>query len=308
MTNDQVVTLVFDALIAIILAGVPFWLIALWRRRSFFSPWPLSLRVLLTVLAVTVWATVLYGSFIEPRRLVVRDYSIDLRPAGSTVAPRVLNLAVISDLHFGFFAGRPWADRLVSRLNALHPDAVLMVGDIISNHAGLAALPAFRDLQAPLGQYAVLGNWDYHVGAVGIRQNLGSYGVKTLVNRRVMLGGLALVGIDDVRYGHPDWAKATASLTPGQPWLAMVHEPEGALWGSHFGAGLVISGHTHGGQIRLPYIGSVSPLPSRLGEYYDMGLFDFYRTKLLITSGTGEDGPRARLFDPPEIMMVQVKY
>ena len=225
-----------------------------------------------------------------------------------------VTIALLSDTHFGFFQGRTWADRLTTKIQSLSPDAIVFGGDLVSNEAGLEALPAFKNLNAPLGKYTILGNWDYHIGAVDVRKRMGSQGVKTLVNRAVPLAAtpdatsLYLVGLDDLFYGTTDWSKALASVPPGAPWIAAVHEPEGALWASHFGARLVLSGHTHGGQVRLPFIGAIATPRSILGRAFDKGLFKFFGTQLFITSGTGETGPRARLFNPPEIVLLKITY
>ena len=73
-------------------------------------------------------------------------------------------------------------------------------------------------------------------------------------------------------------------------------------------ADLVLSGHTHGGQIRLPWLGSISGMPNILGREYDLGLFDYQGTNLLISAGLGETGPRARLFNPPEIILLNLWF
>jgi predicted MPP superfamily phosphohydrolase len=71
---------------------------------------------------------------------------------------------------------------------------------------------------------------------------------------------------------------------------------------------MIVSGHTHGGQIRLPWLGIVPPLPDKLGKKYDRGIFPVHnKTILIISQGLGEHGPRARLFCPPEVMMIEVR-
>lgn len=318
MNEDQLTTLLYDLLTAIVVFGVPWRLWRWWHGKRQAWKWPLA------ALAALGWAVVVYGSFVAPRVLVVRTVPVNLREGGhdwipasvGMTKPRTVTVALVSDTHFGYFKGRAWAERLADRIQALQPDAVLFAGDFVSNDAGLEALPAFKSLTAPLGKYAVLGNWDYHIGAVDIRKKLGSAGVKTLVNRAVPLvpasaaggAGLYLVGLDDLFYGSADWTKATTAVPAGASWIAAVHEPEGALWASHFGARLVLSGHTHGGQVRLPLVGAVATPRSILGRAYDKGLFRFFRTQLFITSGTGETGPRARLFNPPEIVLLEITY
>jgi hypothetical protein len=305
-SNDQLTVLIFDLTIAIVTVTIPVWLYFFWRRRR-WPTWPKWARVMLTAVLAVGWLLVVYGSFVEPRELRVTEYRLDVRPDKSAVA-RTLRLAIVSDTHLGLYKGRAWADRVVAKLNGLSPDAVLMAGDFVSSESGYPDLAAFGNLRAPLGAYAVLGNWDYHVGAVDVRRTLGSYGVRTLVNRSVELNGLPVVGIDGLIYGNPDWDKALAGVDASRPWLALVHNPDGALWASRLGASVVVAGHTHGGQLRLPFIGSLPQLPIRLGQGYDFGVFDFYGSQLLITSGAGESGARSRLLRPPEVVLLELTY
>jgi predicted MPP superfamily phosphohydrolase len=311
MNEDQLFVMFFDLLIAAVVFGVPWRLWRFWHGRRQAWKWPLA------ALLALGWLVVVYGSFVEPRRLVVTPVAVDLRPADSQQAPRKLRLAVVSDLHLGFYKGDRWAAKVAARLAELRTDAVVFAGDSVSSETGIKSLRAFRSLDVPLGKYAVLGNWDYHIGAVDVRKALGSQGVKTLVNRSVPLvpasvagePGLYLVGLDDLFYGTADWSRALAAVPPGATWIAAVHEPHGALWASHFGARLVLAGHTHGGQVRLPGLGALATARSSfLPDTYDKGLFAFFRTKLFITSGAGETGPRARLFNPPEIVLMNVGY
>jgi hypothetical protein len=308
MNQDQITTVVFDLVIAVIVFGLPWRLLALARRKI----WPKAggwSRWTGFALGLAVWLVVVYGAFVEPRLLVVRRHEIDLHSAGASDSGRQLTVAYVSDTHFGFYKGKGWAERLVTRVNSLSPDAVVFGGDFVSDEAGLAVLPALREIKAPLGKYAVLGNWDYHIGAVDVRQTLGSQGVKTLVNRAADMDGLWLVGVDDLIFGSPDWGKARAGVPEGAPWVAAVHEPVGAAWASHFGAGLALAGHTHGGQVRLPLVGSVSFFdPGWLGRAYDWGLLRFDGVPLLVSAGVGESGPRARLLVPPEIVLVTIRY
>jgi hypothetical protein len=302
---DQFAVLVSDIAVSCVVVGAPVFAYLVWRTNSK----RLNRRRRLAVTAVLLLglALTVFAAFIEPRRLVVNDYAVDLRGSVSDES-RHLRLVVVSDTHFGLFKGRSWANGLVARINSLEPDAVLFVGDLVSSPSGLGDLAAFGDLKTRLGSYAVLGNWDYHIGAVDVRRKLGSHGVITLVNRSVNLDDLKLVGIDGIIYGNPDWGEALADVGEGDAWITMVHNPDGALWASRFGSGLTIAGHTHGGQVRLPLVGSVPPLPTRLGRGYDRGLLELGGRPLLITSGAGESSARVRLFQPPELALLEVIY
>ena len=305
MNEDQLTTLLFDLLTAIVVFGVPWRLWRWWHGRRQMWKYPLA------ALAALGWLVVVYGSFVAPRILVTTTVPINLRDASATAPARTMTVALVSDTHFGFFQSTRWAEQITSRIQRLSPDAVIFAGDIVSNDAGLMAIPAFKPLSAPLGKYAILGNWDYHIGAVDVRKKMGSAGVKTLVNRAVPLApastagaaSLYLVGLDDLFYGTADWTKALAAVPPGAPWIAAVHEPEGALWASHFGARLVLSGHTHGGQVVLPVLGAVAaqkfPVVAGIGRRE--------RTTLFVSRGVGTIYVPVRINCPPEVALLTLQ-
>lgn len=308
--------LFFDAVIALVIGAVPVWFAL--ARQGTASGKGQSLVIKrkgwgpLHFAAALVWFVVFYGSFIEPRFLVVKDYTVNLRFAGAEGPGRSLDLAVVSDLHLGKYRHFEWARQIVDRVNALHPDAVLLAGDLATTLSGTAAFPPLRDLKSRFGTYAVLGNWDYHAGAVDVRKSLGSYGVKTLVNRSISFekdgATFCLIGLDDFEYGNPDWDAAVKDVEPGAIPILLVHDPDAVSQAEVRGMPLLIAGHTHGGQIRLPFIGPVPRLPTKLGNGYDRGGFLVGSVNLFISPGAGESGPRARLLQPPEISFLHVIY
>ena len=92
------------------------------------------------------------------------------------------------------------------------------------------------------------------------------------------------------------------------PIILIAHNPDAILYSNADRADLVIAGHTHGGQIRLPWIGSIARIPTILGNDYDKGLFEYGDQQLFITSGVSETGPRARLFNPPVISVLTISF
>lgn len=292
--------LLYDGLIALVIASIPLFLIDRTRKKK--------CGILCAVLAL-VWATVFYGSFIEPKLLATRRYETSI---GSSDGNRVLSIAVISDLHLGVYRHGEWTKRVVDQVNALEPDLVILAGDLVSNAAGMKALSPLGGLQSRHGTYAVLGNWDYRIGAVDVRNAIENYGVEVLTDESVIVPAegtdIRLIGLDDFRYGMPDWDKALADVPSDALSIVAVHNPDFVPAAEVRGIDLVIAGHTHCGQIRLPLIGAVPNLPTHIGRRFDCGVFDYGPTKLFITPGAGESGPRARLFDPPEVSLLRVMY
>jgi predicted MPP superfamily phosphohydrolase len=300
--------LVFDAIIALVMAAVPLYWVLSWRRRKEgrdFGP------DLLGALLTLVWAVVAYGSFVEPRLLVTREHDLPLAAAGESRS-RTLTVAVISDLHLGTYRHEEWVRTVVSRVNATNPDLVLLAGDLASNMTGTKEFGPLRDLKSRYGTFAVLGNWDYLTGAVDVRKAIEATGVEVLTNESVAIDvagrELRLAGLDDVRYGKPDWDAMLAGVPPDAFTVLLVHNPDAAPQAEVRGIPLVIAGHTHAGQIRLPIVGPVPNLPTKLGKDFDRGTFAFGPTRLFITPGVGESGPRARLLAPPEISLLHLTF
>lgn len=294
--------LIFDIVIAVFVAAVPLFLVELkcrWPKMRTRGPYVLAGAALFVV-----WAVIVYGSFMEPRMLVTRRQEIVLGDGG-----RHMSLVLVSDTHFGRYRHHDWADRLVDRINPLEPDAVLLLGDVVDQPTGLRDLEPFRRLESRYGMFAVLGNTDYKSGAVSARHAIENSG-EVLTNESVELGesGLRLVGIDDIWYGSPDWDSAFADVREGETVVLASHNPDAVGRGEYFGADLVIAGHTHGGQVRLPLIGPLVEIPDELGQRFDRGVFLFGQTQLFITSGAGESGPRARLLNRPEIVVLDISY
>lgn len=253
-------------------------------------------------------AVLVYGSFIEPRFLIVRRYAVGK-------GERSLKIAFLSDIHVGPYKRSAWVRKLVERTHALAPDLILLGGDFL-HEAGSDAveLEPLKDLRAPLGVYAILGNHDEYKASKEAHAWFGSSGIPLLENRSHRpKDGVSVAGADDDWYGHTDLEAAFKDLPPDDLAVVMLHNPDLAphaakLLQGRAGATVFFSGHAHGGQIRLPFVGAVPPLPHHLGRKYDMGLFAFDGIPLVLGAGAGESGPRARLFCPPEIVLVTMRF
>ncbi len=295
----------FDLAIAAVLAGVP--LLLFWLRSRPEHLRGTGVLAHIAPLLVFGWLVVFYGSFVEPNLLVTREYAVHVGDGS-----RMLRIAVVSDTHLGYHHHEAWLRRVVHATNAVEPDLVLLAGDFVSNAAGMEQLAPLRDLRSEYGTFAVLGNWDYRVGAVDVRHAIERYGVEVLTNESIVLEvdgePLRLIGLDDLWYGAPDWDAALTERKEGEATVLLAHEPDFVRAAEVHNIDLVVAGHTHGGQIRLPFIGPVGPLPTTLGRSFDQGLFSVGPTTLFITPGVGTSGTRARLFAPPEISLLTITF
>lgn len=261
-----------------------------------------------------------YGSFIEPRFLIVRRYVVDVRDRvkaadAAHATSRALKIAFHSDIHVGPYKRRAWVRKLVERTQALAPDLILLGGDFLhESGADVVELEPLKGLRAPLGVYAIMGNHDEYKASKEAHAWFAASGIPLVENRSVRAKeGVSVAGADDDWYGETDLDAALKDIPPDDLALVMLHNPDLAphaakLLKDRPGATVFFSGHTHGGQIRLPFIGPVPALPHHLGRKYDRGVFAFDGIPLVIGAGTGESGPRARLFCPPEIVLVTVRY
>jgi len=169
-----------------------------------------------------------------------------------------LRVLQLSDLHVGrLFRSRP-VRLAVSLINACRPDLIVLTGDFVS-HGGLRhlkrAAPELSALRAPLGVFACLGNHEYWEGVDEVRAILDDAGVPTLVNDSAHLADhLWVAGVDDLMSGEPDLERTMADVPDGSAVVLLSHNPmilpqvADRPW-------LILAGHTHGGQVALPFLG-----------------------------------------------------
>lgn len=285
-------------------------------------PWQAYDAVIVTGLLLSGWLALLlhpvfwlgaavlaWGSFIEPRLLLVKRFRLGERE-------KVLRAAFLSDLHVGPYKKERWLRRLVRKTMKERPDLILIGGDLIYHDPeDVRFLAPLAALRAPLGVFAILGNHDERFGGEKVRSALERAGMRVLRNETVRIGhgegNVAIVGVVDDWYAETELERAFSGVEGGDVVVALVHNPDlaphaaKALSASGAASALMLSGHTHGGQIRMPFLGPVAPLPHHLGRRYDRGLFDMGGIPYVIGAGAGESGPRARLFCPPEIVVVE---
>lgn len=296
---DLIIFFYLGAVGVYIVHGLHFWKQTQNRR--------LSLMIFL-VFAFS-WLVIFYGSFIEPRMLVINRQELRLGDEPS----QSINAVVLSDLHLGTFKKTRWAKRLVEQVNALEPDLIILAGDfVVSSKKDARFLTPLADFSATYGVYAVTGNHEYRSKAVEeVMEALEAGGITVLRNETVNLevNGkiLRLAGVSDIWFDG-DLEKTMKDVKDEDTVILIAHNPDVVLNQISRKADAVFAAHTHGGQIRLPLIGPVPALPTKLGREYDRGWFDYEGLKLFITSGVSETGTRARLFVPPEIVHMQIHF
>lgn len=215
-----------------------------------------------------------------------------------------LTIAQISDSHFSPFYSPKRFDKIVAKLNEAKPDIVLFTGDLIENYRYWqsrdyeAISQQLAKIEAPKGKFAILGNHDYRSdGHQAVSQMLAGGGFTLLNNQSTLVEQLSLTGIDDGQEGQPDYdtqpQKAEFSIL-------MIHEPDQVRHLTELERfDLILSGHSHGGQIRFPIL----PYKNFGSKIYDRGIYQLTpQTCLFVNTGLGTTGPPLRFRVTPEIV------
>ena len=248
----------------------------------------------------------------------------DLAVAGLPAAFAGMRVVQLSDIHLDEFTEPIFLRHVVERINSLKPDMVLLTGDYISSglfstRFALAAARRCASILAGLQckqLYAVLGNHDVAVDATAVTAALTANGITVLSNASVPIeragDRLWLAGLDDPVLGQPDAERAippSIRNRPGEPVILMCHAPDYADTLLQAPAGqavsLMLSGHTHGGQVRLPLVGALQ-LPE-LGKRYVEGWFRLGAMQLYVNRGIGTIGVPFRFDCPPELTLFTLR-
>ncbi len=226
--------------------------------------------------------------------------------AGLPEGLRGLTIAHLSDFHTGRHVSAGYVRQVAQQTMALHPELIALTGDFVDRNIKYSAgcAEALSILRAPLGVHVVFGNHDYWTNATLIESDLRRVGLAPMHNESHRLkrrgAEFYVVGVDDVRRRRANLELALSGVPPGALKLLLVHEPDFADYVPDDHHLLQLSGHSHGGQIRIPLLGALL-LPS-WGRKYAAGLYRMRTGMWLYTTrGVGLAMPPVRINCPPEI-------
>jgi len=248
---------------------------------------------------------------IAPRRPRLEHMTFDLPPDHAKLDG--IRIGFITDTHIGPTFRPTDLQPAIALLVAQSPDLILMGGDFASEsprYAGQAAV-ALSPLAAAarLGAIAVLGNHDMECGPDKVTAAFTAVGVRVLRNEALPIetgqGTLWIAGIDEVTHSSHAAEKAFQNIPASAATLALWHEPDFAEHAANLGAFAQLSGHTHGGQIRFPFVGPLV-LP-RFGRRYIMGHYTVGEMQLYVSRGSGVYRPPVRLRCPPEVTLITLR-
>ncbi|MEW6237504.1 MAG: metallophosphoesterase [Candidatus Omnitrophota bacterium] len=271
----------------------------------------------------------IYSWFIEPHRYRIMRHKIQMK--GPSIKP--LAILQISDLHF--YRGQTSLQRFLEELTKWAVDLIFITGDLIDDDSGIdLCLEALRPLRAKYGSYCVFGNHDYdcvdwrHLfhrtgkplkemkrrpnDSKRLEAGLYSLGISVLHNQWTRIavdgGAVAVVGVDDPYSERDDIPATFRGYRKEEPCFVLVHAPDRYRELSEAGADMVFSGHTHGGQIRIPFAGPVitrSKAPKRFAS----GFARLNGTLYHATRGAGSSRlTRPRFSCPPEVNLFEIEF
>lgn len=245
-----------------------------------------------------------YAFDIGPHQLVLENRNI--RISGLPVAFDGFKIALFSDLHLFPYTKLELVQEAVNLVNSLQPDLAIIAGDFV--YKQLAAVfdlvPVLSQLNPRCGTLAVLGNHDHWMGAHVILQALQKAGIRFLINDGIEIQrgskSIFVAGVDSVWAGVPSPQAAFAKRRGNIPTILALHEPDGiGAISQTFTVDLQLSGHSHGGQVRLPLTGALVLPP--WGQKYDLGLYRVGESQLYTNRGIGLVGVPVRFNCPPEV-------
>jgi len=289
-----------------------------WTAAMFFAlltPFALGMAALARVpldgalaAILAVASALTAASFIHRTRIIHRDVSVASLPA----AFEGYRIVQLTDLHCGPFASRRRVDAWVARANRLEADLVAVTGDLIAS--GTTFVPvvtrALGALKGRDGVFACMGNHDYFTEGEAVATGLAAAGLRVLRNEGLEIARdgarIFLAGVDDTWTGRDDLGAALAERPAGMPAVLLAHDPVLFPDAAARGVDLTISGHTHGGQLGVPFFAERWNL-ARVMTRFTSGIYRAGASTLFVSHGLGTTGVPIRMLVPSEIAVLTLR-
>jgi predicted MPP superfamily phosphohydrolase len=223
-----------------------------------------------------------------------------------------LRIVHLTDIHHSLYTPLEDVERAVKMANHLSPDLIALTGDYVTFSPAYIwpVAQVLGRLRARLGIYAVLGNHDFQVDADEMTRALEAHQIHVLRNSRRLLDSghsrLWIIGVDDMWWNADDLAAAMQHVPARDPKILLCHNPQGVRMAAEHHIDLVLSGHTHGGQVRLPVVGALYTR-SKLGKRFISGWNSLNGTQIYVSRGIGKVLLPVRVGCPPEITLLHLR-
>ncbi|MBE7119332.1 metallophosphoesterase [Bacillus cereus] len=274
-------------------------------RRNFLKT---GIRTCLYTL-ITTSIGYYYAKYIEPHCLSVAQHTLK-----SPLIPKSfhgMKIIQFSDLHLGYYFSLQHLSQIVFKINAEKPDIVLFTGDLIDNYQTYTETPfvasILRNIEAPFGKFSIYGNHDH--GGYGTEYYdhiMIESGFQLLKNKekRIRLldnSEISIFGIDDILLGKPKIEETLRRAQQNIYTIVLVHEPDIASQIAKYPINLQLSGHSHGGQVQLPFLGAI--ITPALAKHYIEGFYTIRDLTLYVNRGLGRTRVPFRFMAKPEITL-----
>ena len=268
------------------------------------------LKGLVAAPLVAVSATAAYSRLIEPYNYLVSETGILIR--NLPPAFEGFRITQLTDVHHSRILGIEEVRRVVDLAQQTRPDMFVLTGDYSTSYRRYIepCAEALGALNAPEGVWAVLGNHDHYTDPELTTRSLQRHHIAVLNNAHTTLqrgsDAIQLSGIDDWTWNATDWTRAFSGLKTDTPTILLSHQPRVLDFEQTNNVALILSGHTHGGQLKFPFVGA----PARFATTdlkYARGLFRRGETQLYVSTGTGVIGLPLRFGVRPEIAVLRLR-
>ncbi len=275
-------------------------------------------RIFITIILIPAicFGIFAYSIYVEPNLLSVKN--IEINNSSNIKNEDTIKIAQISDIHLGEYYTIDKLEKLVNKVNSQNADIIVFTGDLFDNVSKFEdtskVAPILKKLNAKIGKYAIYGNHDYGGGAKNIYKNvMEDSGFKILVNDQanVKLDSgktISILGLDDALLGNPDVEKTARNIKESNYNLLLLHEPDLSDKFVSYNIDLILAGHSHGGQVKIPFLGEIVTPP--LAEKYKDGLYNLNtqrNTQLYVNSGIGNTKMPFRFMNVPEVSIFEIK-
>lgn len=253
---------------------------------------------MITLLILLFFILFIWSFFIEPNLLTVTRYKVNNLDGKKIV--------FVSDFHIAK-GDISRLKKIVNQINKINPDLVLSGGDFIKGHTGENTMPVKKmaeelsKIKAPI--ITVLGNHDGWYDKYRVKTALEKHGITVLNNTSTKVGNIYIAGIEDIRTGVPEVSAALENTE--FPKILLTHSPD-IYYDVKEDVDLILAGHVHGGQVRLPFAGALI-CPSIYGTKFASGSFKETQNRMIVTRGLGTSILTVRFNNIPEIVILEEK-